>query len=92
MIFPINSEIIDVYKKSKNNINYMLKYLLSCIDIKTCKDCFNMFDHTSYKEKIIEVDIDIDVDNVKRIKSIFNRCDNKLVEQLLWVAVLFNEV
>ena len=90
MKFSINSEIIDLYKRSKKNINYMLDYLLSCVDTKTCKECFDMLEKAEGKLKDIEVEVDID--NVKRIKSIFDRCDDKLVEQLLLIAVLFNEV
>lgn len=90
MKFLVSDEILSVYKKTNKNIDYMLDYLLSIIDFHNCKMYFEIIKEIKFNGSRIE--IEVTDNNVKYIKNLFNKCDNELIEKLLWISVLFPEV
>jgi len=90
MKYKVSKTIVDMYKQTNKNLNYMLDYLLSCIDPYHNKQSFQLVKKIVFDENKIEVEIS--EDNEKYIKSLFGVTNDELVERLLWVAVLFQEV
>lgn len=90
MKYSISNEISKMYKTTGKNINYMLDYLLSSLDSRNCKKCFDLVGKLPLNDSNIEVEINDD--NIKYIKSLFGKINNELVEKLLWVALLLQEV
>lgn len=90
MIFNVSSAILENYKASNKNYNYMLDYLLSAIDPHHCKQYFRILSTVNFGEKKKEVKISYS--NVKYINSLFGFINDELVERLLWVALLLQEI
>lgn len=86
----VDEKIVLMFKNTEKNVNYMLDYLLSSIDSHNCKDYFKIIEDIKLDNKKLEVEINDT--NIKYIESLFEKCDDKLIECLLWVSVLFQEV
>ncbi len=90
MKFNVSSELLKMYAKTDKNINYMLDYLLRSVDPDNCIKYFNMVKKIEISDSTSAVEISND--NIKYIKALFKNVDDKLVEKLLWVSLLFLEV
>ena len=90
MKFLVSSELIDMYKYSHKNPNYMLDYYLTSIDYQNCIK----YNRIIKEFKLIgeKKEIEISEDNVNYIKDLFKTIDDNLVEKLLWLAVFLKEV
>lgn len=86
----VNNEIIKLYKTTGKNVNYMLDYLLSTIDPKNSKKYFALFEELSIDG--LDVEVEISENNVNYIKVLFGDLEDKLIEKLLWVALLLQEI
>lgn len=90
MIAHISKRLINVYSASKKNVNYQLDFLLNSLDMDTCDACMKLVEEFKLIGETQE--IAIDESNVKRIQRVFGSCNNSLIEQLLWVALMFPEI
>ena len=86
----ISEELKNVFLSSRKNYNYSLNFLLSSIDLKTCPECMKLIKVFDLSGNRIEVEIDDN--NIKTIKSFFGNTENALIEQLLWISILFPEI
>ncbi len=89
MKISVNKKLIDLYHKYEKTEGYMLDFLLSSLDMKCCKDTILLFDMNNNGEKI---EIEIDDKTISEIKSLFGSADDKLIEKLLYFAVIFPEI
>lgn len=90
MTFMTSKELIKHYATSKKNPDYQLDFLLSSIDLNTCNTCLSLvevFKLSGDAQAVILND-----DNLRRIEKLFGRCDNSLITQLLWVALMLPEI
>lgn len=90
MKFSVSKEIINVYRKHNKSEGYLLDFLLSSLDPECCAEAFALFDSLNTKGE--KVEIDINESALSEIKSLFSTIDNKLIEKLLFAAVLFPEI
>lgn len=90
MKLPMNSKLIDTYKKHNKNPNYSLSFLLSSVDPKTCVEVVTMVNTLTLAGEPIE--FEIDEKNIRAMRNIFGNVDAALTEKLLWVALLFPEI
>lgn len=90
MTAQVSLRLIRAYETSKKNPNYQLDFLLSSVDVDTCNAASKLVEE--FKLLGDEQTITIDDSNAKRIQKFFGCCDNSLIEQLLWVALLFPEI
>lgn len=88
--FNVSKEIIKIYRKHNKSEDYSLDFLLSSLDPECCAEAFALFDSLNIKGE--KVEIDINESNLLEIKSLFSIIDNKLMEKLLFTAVLFPEI
>ena len=86
----ISEKLHNAFLSSKKNHNYSLNFLLSSIDLNTCPDCMKLLKEFELLGSRIEVEVDDS--NLKLIQSIFGSTDNNLIEQLLWISILFPEI
>ena len=90
MTVSINKALINIYHKHNKSEGYMLDFLLGSLDSKCCADVFNLFDSLNIKGE--KVKVEINDSTVSEINSIFSNVDDKLIEKLLFAAVLFPEI
>lgn len=90
MKFFVSKEIINLYHKHNKSEGYSLDFLLSSLDTECCAEAFALFDSLNIKGE--KVEIDINEGTLSEIKSLFSIIDNKLMEKLLFAAVLFPEI
>jgi len=86
----ISQRLVKAYAASHKNPNYQLDFLLNSLDLDTCKSCTALVEE--FKLLGDAQDIVIDEDNIRRIQKAFGSCDNSLIGQLLWVALMFPEI
>ena len=90
MEFKVSSEMVKMFTKTDKNINYMLDYLLRSVDPDNCIKYFNMVKNFEISDS--KSLVEISSDNIRHIKVLFKNVDDKLIEKLLWVSLLFLEV
>lgn len=90
MTAQVSLRLIRAYETSKKNPNYQLDFLLNSIDLDTCNAASKLVEE--FKLLGDAHAITIDDNNVKRIQKFYGCCDNGLIEQLLWVALMFPEI
>lgn len=90
MICQINLRLLKAYTDSKKNPNYQLDFLLNSIDMDSCNACLKLVEELKLLGDAQS--FTLDENNARRIQTIFGCCDNSLIEQLLWVALMFPEV
>lgn len=90
MKFSISKLIINIYRRHDKSEGYSLDFLLSSFDPECCAEAFALFDSLNIKGE--KVEIDINESTLTEIKSLFSVVDNKLMEKLLFAAVLFPEI
>ena len=86
----ISERLQNLFLLSHKNLNYSLNFLLSSIDLDTCPACVKLV-----KEFVLlgnRVEVEIDDSNVQAMQRIFGNIENTLVEQLLWISILFPEI
>ena len=86
----ISQRLQKAYTASKKNANYQLDFLLNSMDLDTCRDCIKLVEEFKLLGDVQE--LALDESNVKRIEKVFGRCEDSLIEQLLWVALMFPEI
>ena len=90
MTARISQRLLKAYTTSKKNANYQLDFLLNSMDLDTCRDSVKLVEEFKLLGDVQE--LIIDESNVKRIEKMFGCCDNSLIEQLLWIALMFPEI
>ena len=90
MTAQISQRLMAAYAASKKNPNYQLDFLLNSIDLDTCNACVKLVEE--FKLLGDAQMVTVDDSNAKRIQKLFGCCDNGLIEQLLWVALMFPEI
>lgn len=90
MKLELSEKLIKKYTESNKNPNYSLTFLLNSLDPSVCVSAINLVDNFNIHGNTIMYDID--EKNIKIIKALFNITDNKLVEKLLWIALLLPEM
>ena len=86
----ISAALQRAFQENHKNLNYSLSFLLNSMDLDTCSECLKLVEE--FRLAGDRVEVVIDEDNVKNIKSIFEITENSLIEQLLWVSILFPEI
>jgi hypothetical protein len=90
MKIQISEKLNSAYIAAHKNHNYALNFLLSSIDSDTCAECFKLIGE--FKLLGDRIAVEIDESNLTTIQGLFENADNDLIEQLLWVAILFPEI
>ena len=90
MICQINLRLLKAYTDSKKTPNYQLDFLLNSIDMDSCNACLKLVEELKLLGDAQS--FTLDENKARRIQTIFGCCDNSLIEQLLWVALMFPEV
>ncbi len=89
MKISVDKKLIDIYHKYEKSVGYMLDFLLSSLDVKCCKETIILFEMNNNGEK---TEIEIDDKTISEINTLFESADDKLIEKLLYFAVIFPEI
>ena len=92
MKISVCKALIDVYKESGKNHNYCLKTILDNLDYDTLGPSMKLVDSFGLVGEKAEVEIDDG--SIKTISKLIGKTDDLglLIEQLLWLALLFPEI
>lgn len=90
MTAQISKRLISAYSTCKKSVNYQLDFLLNSLDMDTCNASMKLVEEFKLLGEAQE--IVIDESNVKRIQKTFGSCNNSLIEQLLWIALMLPEI
>ena len=90
MKLKINERLISSFKSVNKNPDYMLDFLLSSIDINSCRNAIELVEE--FKLLGTTVEVEINDKNLSTVKQLFGIDDANIVEKLLWVALLFPEI
>lgn len=90
MQFELSEKLIKKYSEDSKNPNYSLTFLLNSLDPNTCVSAIKLVDVFNLQGNVITYEID--EKNIKIIKTLFKEIDNKLIEKLLWIALLLPEM
>lgn len=90
MQFELSEKLIKKYSEDSKNPNYSLTFLLNSLDPNTCASAIKLVDVFNLQGNVITYEID--EKNIKIIKTLFKEIDNKLIEKLLWIALLLPEM
>ena len=90
MQFELSEKLIKKYSEDSKNPNYSLTFLLNSLDLNTCVSAIKLVDVFNLQGNVITYEID--EKNIKIIKTLFKEIDNKLIEKLLWIALLLPEM
>lgn len=90
MTARVSQRLQKAYASSKKNANYQLDFLLNSMDLDTCRDCIKLVEEFKLLGEVQE--LTIDDSNVKRIEKVFGSCEDSLIEQFLWIALMFPEI
>lgn len=86
----VSKNLNRAFSSAHKNLNYTLDFLLSSVDLDTCAECLKLIEQ--FKLSGDRVEVEIDESNIKTIKKIFGSTDISIIEQLLWVSILFPEI
>lgn len=90
MQFELSEKLIKKYSEDSKNPNYSLTFLLNSLDPNICVSVIKLVDVFNLQGNVITYEID--EKNIKIIKTLFKEIDNKLIEKLLWIALLLPEM
>ncbi len=90
MQFELSEKLIKKYSEDSKNPNYSLTFLLNSLDPNICVSAIKLVDVFNLQGNVITYEID--EKNIKIIKTLFKEIDNKLIEKLLWIALLLPEM
>ena len=90
MTIKIAKRINDIYVSANKNVEYTLDFLLSSIEVDCCKKAIDAIEEfTIIGEK---TSIDISDKIVGMVNKVLGCSDEKTIEKLLWIAVMFPEI
>ena len=90
MQFELSEKLIRKYSESNKSPNYSLNFLLNSLEPTVCASVIKLVDVFSIQGNTTTYDVD--EKNIKIIETLFKEFDSKLVEKLLWIALLFPEI
>lgn len=92
MKFDISKNLNELYKSKHRNMDYSLDLIINSMDPETCKTAIEMVSELNLGEE--KTSIDINSDSVSAIKELVSKetINEKVVELLLWVAILYPEI
>lgn len=86
----ISESLNRAFFSAHKNLNYSLDFLLSSVDLDICAECLKLIEQFKLSGGCVEVEID--EGNLKAIRKIFGSTKSSIIEQLLWVSILFPEI
>ena len=86
----VSTALCKSFISNHKNHNYSLNLLLNSMDLDTCYECLKLVEE--FRLSGDRVEVEIDENNEKAIKDIFGTTENSLIEQLLWISILFPEI
>ena len=89
MKISVDKKLIDIYHKYEKSVGYMLDFFFFFFDVKCCKETIILFEMNNNGEK---TEIEIDDKTISEINTLFESADDKLIEKLLYFAVIFPEI
>lgn len=90
MNIQISEKLNAAYINAHKTHNYALNFLLSSMDLDHCAESMRLVE--DFKLSGDKIAIKIDDENIDIVKKVFGHADSSLVEQLLWVSILFPEI
>lgn len=90
MKVSVSTALIEQYKSSKKNYNYMLDFFLNSLDLTVCAKTMNLLENFQLAGE--KQQIEIDSTNISAIKSAFGKVHDGLIECLIWMAVMLPEI
>lgn len=90
MTVKIAKRINDIYLSKNKNVEYALDFLLSSIEVDCCKAAIDSVEEFAIIGE--KTNIDISDKTVEIVNKVLGCSDEKTIEKLLWVAVMFPEI
>jgi len=90
MVIQIGKRLNDIYASSHKNFDYALDFVLSSIDVDCCKSALDAVEEFELIGE--KTSANINEKTIEKINKTLGYSDDKTVERLLWMAVMFPEI